>query len=100
MPNFIWSNDAMDFIKGLSRVNNKTVILTVLDHLLKAAHFIPSATPTRLSRSPAPSSTRSSVSTACRRPSSVTATQSSPATYGELFGLSGTKFQMSSAFHP
>ena len=41
VPALIWSDVTMDFVEGLSRVNNKTVILTVVDHLLKAAHFIP-----------------------------------------------------------
>jgi hypothetical protein len=31
----------MDFIEGLPKVNNKSVILTVVDPLSKAAHFIP-----------------------------------------------------------
>jgi hypothetical protein len=31
----------MDFIEALPKVNNKTVILTVVDRLSKAAHFIP-----------------------------------------------------------
>jgi hypothetical protein len=31
----------MDFIKALPCVNNKTMILTVVDRLSKEAHFIP-----------------------------------------------------------
>lgn len=31
----------MDFIEGLPRANNKSVILMVVDHLSKAAHLIP-----------------------------------------------------------
>jgi hypothetical protein len=37
----IWSDVAMEFVEGLPLVNNKTVILTVVDWLSKAAHFIP-----------------------------------------------------------
>jgi hypothetical protein len=37
----IWSDIAMDFIEALPKVNNKTVILTVVDRLSKEAHFIP-----------------------------------------------------------
>jgi len=31
----------MDFVEGFWCVNNKTVILMVVDRLLKVAHFIP-----------------------------------------------------------
>jgi hypothetical protein len=31
----------MDFIKGFPRINNKSVILTVVDKFSKCAHFIP-----------------------------------------------------------
>jgi hypothetical protein len=41
VPSMIWSDLAMDFIEALPRVNNKTVILTVINRLSKAAHFIP-----------------------------------------------------------
>jgi hypothetical protein len=41
VPTMIWNDLAMDFIEALPRVNNKTVILTVIDRLSKAAHFIP-----------------------------------------------------------
>jgi hypothetical protein len=37
----IWADLAMDFIEALSHVNNMTVILTVVNCLPKAAHFIP-----------------------------------------------------------
>jgi hypothetical protein len=41
VPMLIWSDLSMDFIEALPCVNNKTMILTVVDHLSKAAHFIP-----------------------------------------------------------
>jgi hypothetical protein len=37
----IWSHIAMDFIEGFSRVNGKSVILTVVDRFSKYAHFVP-----------------------------------------------------------
>jgi hypothetical protein len=41
VPTLVWSDLAMDFIEALPRVNNKTIILTVVDRLSKVAHFIP-----------------------------------------------------------
>jgi hypothetical protein len=41
VPTLIWSDIAMDFIEALPKVNNKTVILTVVDRSSKAADFIP-----------------------------------------------------------
>jgi hypothetical protein len=41
LPSAIWADVAMDFIEGLPRVNNKTVLLIVVDRFSKAAHFIP-----------------------------------------------------------
>jgi hypothetical protein len=36
----IWSHIAMDFVEGFSRVNDKSVILTVVDRFSKYAHFV------------------------------------------------------------
>jgi hypothetical protein len=44
MPTLIWSNLAIDFIEALPHVN-KTMILTMVDRLSKAAHFIPMGRP-------------------------------------------------------
>ena len=41
IPTQIWSDISMYFIEVLPRVNNKSVILTVVDRLSKFAHFIP-----------------------------------------------------------
>jgi hypothetical protein len=41
LPSAIWADVAMDFIEGIPRVNNKTVLLIVVDRFSKAAHFIP-----------------------------------------------------------
>jgi hypothetical protein len=40
LPWAVWADVAMDFIEELSRVNDKTVLLTVIDQFSKAAHFI------------------------------------------------------------
>jgi hypothetical protein len=40
VPSAVWCNIVMDFVEGLSRANDKSIILTVLDRLSKYAHFI------------------------------------------------------------
>lgn len=41
VPHQVWANISMDFIEGLPCVNNKSVILTVVDLFSKYVHFIP-----------------------------------------------------------
>jgi hypothetical protein len=41
----VWVDIAMDFVEGLPRVNGKYVILTMVDHFSKYAHFITLARP-------------------------------------------------------
>lgn len=40
VPSQVWSDISMDFIEGLSKVNGKSVILTVVDRFSKYTHFI------------------------------------------------------------
>jgi hypothetical protein len=44
-PTTIWADVAMDFIKGLPRVNGKSVILMVIDCFSKYCHFLPLSHP-------------------------------------------------------
>jgi hypothetical protein len=37
----MWSNIAMDFVEGFSKVGGKSVVLTVVDQFSKMAHFMP-----------------------------------------------------------
>jgi hypothetical protein len=39
IPPTIWRNISMDFIVGLSKSDNNSVIMVVVDHLSKYAHF-------------------------------------------------------------
>jgi hypothetical protein len=39
VPSMVWSDIAMDFIKGFPRINGKSVVLTVADRFSKSAHF-------------------------------------------------------------
>jgi hypothetical protein len=41
VPSTIWADVAMDFVEGFSCVNDKSVILIVVDRLCKYEHFIP-----------------------------------------------------------
>ena len=45
IPNQAWSHVSMDFIEGLPKSQNKSVILVVVDRFTKYAHFIAMAHP-------------------------------------------------------
>lgn len=101
VPSLIWSDVAMDFIEGLPKVNNKSVILTVVDPLSKAAHFIPLGHPYT-----ATTVARAFFDEIVRLhglPESIVSDRDPVFTsnlWRELFQLSGTKLHKSSAFHP
>jgi hypothetical protein len=101
VPSAVWADIAMDFIEGLPRVNNKSVILTVIDRLSKYTHFIQLGHP-----STATSMARTFFNNiACLQGilSSIVNDQGAVFTstlWKELFALAGVKLQQSSAFHP
>jgi hypothetical protein len=101
VPTMIWSDLAMDFIEALSRVNNKTVTLTVVYRLSKAAHFIPLGHPYT-----ATSVARAFFDEVVRLhgfPTSIVSDRDPVFTstlWKELFRLLGTQLNLSSAFHP
>jgi hypothetical protein len=41
VPTMVWADVAMDFIKGLPQVHDKSVILMAIDHFSKYYHFLP-----------------------------------------------------------
>jgi hypothetical protein len=41
VPSIVWDNVAMDFMEGFPHINDKSVILTVVDRFSKYGHFIP-----------------------------------------------------------
>jgi hypothetical protein len=45
VPTQIWCDIVVDFIERLPKFGGKSVILTVVDHFSKYAHFIPLAHP-------------------------------------------------------
>jgi hypothetical protein len=101
IPNKVWDDIFMDFIDGLPSSHGKTTIFVVVDQLSKYAHFVPIAHPYttigvaqiffdyvfKLHGMP-----RTIV---CDRDSTFTS-----AFWSELFRLSGTSFNFSSAYHP
>lgn len=46
MPANVWSNIAMDFVEDFPWVIGKSIILTIVDHFSKMAHFIALSPPT------------------------------------------------------
>jgi hypothetical protein len=45
IPFAVWVDIAMDFIEGFPKIDDKSIILTVLDWFSKYAHFIPLSHP-------------------------------------------------------
>jgi hypothetical protein len=91
----------MDFIKGFSRINGKSIILTIVNRFSKYAHFIPMGHPYTVI-----TVTRTVFDSIVHLhgiPSSNVSDRSPVLTrnfWHELFSLTGVKLQMSSAFHP
>jgi hypothetical protein len=92
---------SLDFIEGFPKINDKTIILTVVDHFSKAAHFITLGHPYTVTIV-----ARAFFTEIVRLhgiPSSIVSDCDPTFTsnfWQELFKLSGVCFQMSLAFHP
>jgi hypothetical protein len=101
VPTLVWSDVAMDFIEGFPHINDKFIILTVVDHFSKYGHFIALGHPYTTT-----SVTRTffdNIICLHRIPSSIVSDHDLVFTsnfWKELFTLSGAKLNMSSAFHP
>lgn len=101
VPTLTWSDLTMDFIEALPWVNNKMVILTVVDCLSKAVQFIPLGHPYTVTT--VAWAFFDEVVRLHDMPSSIVSDQDPVFTsnlWHELFRLSETKLQMSSTFHP
>ena len=101
VPSQIWADIAMDFVEGLPKVNDNSVILIVVDRFSKYAHFILLGHPY----------TASSVARAFftdivrlhRMPESIVSDRDPVFTghvWRDLFKMAGVKLCMSTAFHP
>lgn len=101
VPNLVWANITLDFIEGLPKVGDKSIILTVVDRFSKYDHFILLGHPysvegvakvffgdiVRLHGIP------QSLISDCDP-------VFTSAFWKELLTLSGTKLHMTTAFHP
>jgi hypothetical protein len=91
----------MDFVKGLPRVNGKSIILTVVDRMSRYAHFIALGHPYT-----ATFVTRAFFNSIVRLhglSGSIVSNRDLVFTskfWTELFTLSGVKLNLTSAFHP
>lgn len=101
VPSHIWSDISIDFVEGLPKVHNKSVILTVVDHLSKYNHFIALSHPYT-----ATTVARAFFTEIVRLhgfPSSIVSDQDPVFTshvWRDLFKLAGVRLLMSTAFHP
>jgi hypothetical protein len=101
VPSQVWTDISMDFIKGLPKVGSKSVILTVVDHFSKYAHFIALGHPYI-----AASVARTFFDGIVRLhgfPSSIVSDRDPVFTghvWRDLFKMAGMTLRMSTAFHP
>jgi hypothetical protein len=101
IPSSVWSYVSMDFVEGFPRINDKSVILIVVDRFLKYTHFLPLGHP-YMTTSVAKVFFDDIV---CLHglPESIVSDRDPvfmSKFWTELFMLSNVKLQLSSAFHP
>jgi hypothetical protein len=101
IPSEVWSDIAMDFIEGFSKVGGKSVILTVVGRFSKYAYFIPLSHPYSAS-----SVARAFFENIVRLhgvPCSIVSNRDPIFTsifWKELFNQAGVKLLLSTMFHP
>jgi hypothetical protein len=101
IPTVVWADIGLDFIEALPRVNEKSVILSVVDRFSKYCHFIALGHPYT-----AESVAQAFFADIIRlhgMPQSMVSDRDPVFTstfWRELMWLMGTKLHMSSAFHP
>lgn len=101
VPQGVWTDVAMDFVEALPLVRGKSVILTVIDWFSKYCHFIPLAHP--YSAESVAQAFFAEIVRLHGIPQSIVSDRDTVFTsnfWRELMRLSGTKLQMSTAFHP
>ena len=101
VPEHVWSDIAMDFVEGFSRVGGKSVILTVVDRFSKMAHFIALSHP--YSASSVARAFFDNIVPLHGFPCSIVSDRDTVFTsnfWEELFKLAGVTLLRSSVFHP
>jgi hypothetical protein len=101
VPSQVWADISMDFIEGLPKVHDKSVVLTVVDRFSKYAHFIALSHPYI-----AASVARAFFDGIVRLhgfPSSIISDREPVSTsnlWRDLFKCAGVKQRLSMTFHP
>jgi hypothetical protein len=101
VPTQVWSDIAMDFIEEFPMIGGKSVVLTMVDKILKFAHFIPLSHP--YSASSVAKTFFDNIVRLHGIPCSIVSDRDPIFTsmfWKELFRLAGVKLILSSAFHP
>ena len=101
IPPAIWKDISMDFITGLSKLGNKSVIMLVFDLLYKYAHFCALHHP--FTTSTVAQIFMDQVFKLHGMPNSIFFDRDPTFTsnfWQELFKLQGTQLHLSSAYHP
>ena len=101
IPPAIWKDISMDFITGLPKSGNKSVIMVVVDRLSKYAHFCALHHP--FTASTVAQIFMDQVFKLHGMPNSIVSDRDPTFTsnfWQELFKLQGTQLHLSSAYHP
>jgi transposase InsO family protein len=101
VPTQAWQSVSMDFIEGLPKSNSYDVLLVVIDRFIKYAHFIPLSHP--YSALQVAQAYMNHVYWLHGLPQSIISDRDRVFTarlWQELFKLSDTQLQISSAYHP
>jgi hypothetical protein len=101
IPPAIWKDISMDFITGLPKLGNKSVIMVVVDHLSKYAHFY--ALQHLFTTSMVAQIFMDQVFKIHGMPHSIVFDRDPTFTrnfWKELFKLQGTQFHLSTTYHP
>jgi hypothetical protein len=101
VPSGVWRDIALDFVEGFPKVGGKSVILIVVDHFSKYAHFVTLGHP--YSATTVAKAFFDTIICLHGVPTSMVSDHDLVFTstlWKELFHLAGTQHCTSSAFHP